>query len=96
MSSCVEIADVYEIMGNLMSIPYDFDRNITEQDVSESMDKIRELPSVQPKTDTLDKIRTEIEETYMNITYQDNKDRKATWGLRKALEIIDKYRAEME
>lgn len=31
---------------------------------------------------------------YMNITYQENKDRKATWGLRKALQIIDKYQAE--
>ena len=46
--------------------------------------------------DVLDKIRAEIEETYMNITYQENKDRKATWGLRKALEIIDKYKAESE
>ena len=42
----------------------------------------------------LDKIRAEIEETYINITYQENKDRKATWGLRKALEIIDKYKTE--
>lgn len=46
------------------------------------------------RADILDKIRAEIEETYMNITYQDNKDRKATWGLRKALEIIDKYKAD--
>lgn len=44
----------------------------------------------------LDKIRAEIEEIYMNITYQENKDRKATWGLRKALEIIDKHRTESE
>lgn len=44
--------------------------------------------------DVLDKIRAEIEETYLNITYQENKERKATWGLRKALEIIDKYKAE--
>ena len=44
----------------------------------------------------LNKIRAEIEETYMNVTYQENKDRQATWGLRKALEIIDKYRAESE
>jgi hypothetical protein len=44
----------------------------------------------------LDEIRSEIEETYMNITYQENKNRKAAWGLRKALEIIDKYRAESE
>lgn len=46
------------------------------------------------KSDVLDKIRAEIEKTYMNITYQENKDRKAAWGLRKALEIIDKYKAE--
>lgn len=29
----VSLADVFEIMGNLLSIPYDFDRNITETDV---------------------------------------------------------------
>ena len=44
----------------------------------------------------LDKIRVEIEDTYTNITYQENKDRKATWGLRKALDIIDKYKGESE
>ena len=45
-------ANVFEILGNLMSIPYDFDRQITGKDVSESMDKIRALPPVtsQPKT----------------------------------------------
>ena len=42
----VSVTSVFEIMGNLLSIPYDFDRNITEKDVSESMDKIRELPRV--------------------------------------------------
>ena len=46
--------------------------------------------------DIFDKIRAEIKETYLNITYQENKNRKATWGLRKALEIIDKCRAESE
>jgi hypothetical protein len=45
----VSRASVFEIMGNLLSIPYDFDRNITEKDVSESMDKIRELPRVTPQ-----------------------------------------------
>lgn len=45
----VSVANVFEIMGNLMSIPYDFDRSITEKDVSESMDKIRELPRVTPQ-----------------------------------------------
>ena len=45
----ISLASVFEIMGNLMSIPYDFDRSITEKDVSESMDKIRELPRVTPQ-----------------------------------------------
>ena len=44
----VSKAGVFEILGNLMSIPYDFDRPITEKDVSESMDEIRNLPSVTP------------------------------------------------
>ena len=52
------------------------------------------IPDNVPTVDVLDKIRAEIEKTYMNITYQENKDRKAAWGLRKALEIIDKYKAE--
>lgn len=42
--------------------------------------------------DVIDKIRNEIKATYMTITYQEN----ATWGLRKALQIIDKYKAEDE
>ena len=41
-------ASVFEILGNLMSIPYDFDRQINEKDVSESMDEIKALPSVIP------------------------------------------------
>ena len=41
-------ASVFEILGNLMSIPYDFDRPINKDDVSESMDAIRALPSVTP------------------------------------------------
>lgn len=45
----VSVTSVFEIMGNLLSIPYDFDRSITEKDVSESMDKIRELPRVTPR-----------------------------------------------
>ena len=43
---CVSRAEVFEIMGNLMSIPYDFDRPINDDDVSESMDKIKALPPV--------------------------------------------------
>ena len=45
---CVSRAEVFEIMGNLMSIPYDFDRPINDDDVSESMDKIKALPPVTP------------------------------------------------
>ena len=41
-------SDVFEILGNLMSIPYDFDRQINEKDVSESMNEIKALPSVTP------------------------------------------------
>ena len=46
----VSLADVFEIMGNLLSIPYDFDRRITEHDVSKAMDDIRELKRVQCQT----------------------------------------------
>ena len=42
--------------------------------------------------DAIDKIRNEIKATYMTITYQEN----ATWGLRKALQIIDKYKPKSE
>lgn len=41
-------ASVYEILGNLMAIPYELDRPITEKDVSESMDEINALPPVLP------------------------------------------------
>ena len=47
-NDAISKASVFEIMGNLMSIPYDFDRPINEKDVSESMDKIWALPSVTP------------------------------------------------
>jgi hypothetical protein len=51
-------ASVFEILGNLMSIPYDFGRPITERDVSESMDKIRDLPPVQPEKRTEERTET--------------------------------------
>lgn len=40
--------------------------------------------------DVLEKLRAEIEDTYINLTYKENYK---AWGLRKALEIIDKYKA---
>lgn len=47
--NCVSRASVFEIIGNLLSIPYDFDRPINEDDVKESMEGIRALPLVTPK-----------------------------------------------
>lgn len=58
----VSKASVFEILGNLMSIPYDFDRQITEKDVSESMDEIRALPPVTPKCRCSEKPNKSIEE----------------------------------
>ena len=63
-------------------------------DISVSLAVIADNMSSEDKGTDIAKIRAEIEKTYMNITYQENKDRKAAWGLRKALEIIDKYKAE--
>ena len=47
-NDAISKSDVFEILGNLMSIPYDFDRPINEKDVSESMDEIVALPPVTP------------------------------------------------
>ena len=44
----------------------------------------------------IDKIRTEIEEIYLNITYKENHKVGGSCGLRKALEIIDNYKAEID
>lgn len=41
----------------------------------------------------LDKVSAEIEDTYINLTCEENYK---AWGLRKALEIIDKYKTESE
>ena len=48
-NDAISKSDVFEVLGNLMSIPYDFDRPINEKDVSESMDEIRALPPVTPE-----------------------------------------------
>lgn len=49
---------------------------------------IKGMPSIQPKTDVLDKIRAEIKE--------ESRFCPLTEGLERALEIIDKYKAEKE
>lgn len=78
----VSVASVFEIMGNLMSIPYDFDRSITEKDVSESMDKIRELPRVTPQEQ--DKPMVEID--LYSVIKQKYIER----------DVLDKIRSEIE
>lgn len=90
----VSVASVFEIMENLMSIPYDFDRSITEKDVSESMDKIRALPRVTPQEPILEKDGTLIVTTEHcekvgrvlvqygtngTLFYQDQELRKGHW-----------------
>lgn len=58
---------------------------------------VDESSTEKPKSEkVLDKIRAEIEETYMNLTYEENHKVGGSWGLRKALEIIDKYKTESE
>lgn len=46
--------------------------------------------------DVLAMIRAEIEEVSLNISYKENHKVGGSWGLRKAMEIIDKYIAESE
>lgn len=78
----ISLASVFEIMGNLMSIPYDFDRSITEKDVSESMDKIRELPRVTPQ----EPFKPMVEIDLYSVIKQKYIER----------EVLDKIRAEIE
>lgn len=73
-------------------------------DNPEESEEDYEIDFIQPKKivgklisiEVLDKIRAEIEETYMNLTYEENHKVGGAWGLRKALKIIDKYKAESE
>lgn len=78
----VSVASVFEIMGNLMSIPYDFDRSITEKDVSESMDKIRALPRVTPQ----EPFKPMVEIDLYSVIKQKYIER----------EVLDEIRAEIE
>lgn len=56
--------------------------------MQEFIEALKTLPSIQPKTDVLDKIRAEIKE--------ESKFCPLTEGLERALEIIDKHTAESE
>lgn len=72
----VSRSSVFEIMGNLMSIPYDLDRPINKKDVSDSMGEIRALPPVIPtrkegmQGSVLDKMKAEIREWYWQADKQ--------------------------
>ena len=61
--------------------------------MQESMDDIRALPSVTPQEPILDKIRAEIENDWQLKKYPSSP---FSCGLRRAIEIIDKYKAESE
>ena len=62
------------------------------------IDKLqRQLEEQAVKEETiLDEIRKEIEEVELNITYKEIYKVGGEWGLRKALEIIDKYKSEVD
>lgn len=105
----VSVASVFEIMGNLMSIPYDFDRSITEKDVSESMDKIRALPRVTPQEPFKPMVEIDlysvIKQKYIEREVFDKigaeiEEAQTYDGIyidrAYVLEIIDKYKAESE
>lgn len=106
----VSVTSVFEIMGNLLSIPYDFDRSITEKDVSESMDKIRELPRVTPQEPFMNKacVSSEVCEHDKQKVLDKIRERVELEKLgyppsagyykaiMKVLQIFDKYKAESE
>ena len=79
------------IIGNIPINEGDDCYTIAEYQKAKAM-AIKELNQV----GVLDKIRAEIEEIELNITYAENHKVGGTWGLRKALDIIDKYTAESE
>ena len=74
----------------------DSPNNITNVHLGAVRNFVQEFPSVnpQPKTDVLDKIKAEIERERSFQRAIDEYD--VATGLRKALEILDKYKAESE
>lgn len=64
MKRYVDIASVCTIIGNLFSIPYDFDRPITMDDVNESIEEIKSLPTADVvERKKIDKAIEEIQQT---------------------------------
>lgn len=87
---CISRAEVLKI----------FDEWFATCDISDKKDspkaKIKALPSVTPQKPILDKIRAEIEKEIIPRN-SDQYDHEAMWqnlGLRMALKVIDKYKAE--
>lgn len=65
------------------------------EDTKEFCDEIKELPSVNPKTDKFDRIRAEIEQNAYPIVHGVNNHEKGM-TLYGILQIIDKYKTESE
>lgn len=72
------------------------DKQIEYADRLENIEIYRLAIKALESKDVLDKISAEMREIDINLAYQENYDLGASWGLRKALEIIDKYKAESE
>lgn len=74
--------------------------NLSESDAKEFTRDFNEIFDLAIKSleqeSILDKARAEIEYKYLNLTYKENSYFKASWGLRKAMEIIDKNKAEIK
>lgn len=68
----------------------------TNYDLDDAAEVLKRLPSVQPKTDILDKIRTEIEDQKKERCFDDDDMFVYRTGLDDALYIIDKYKEESE
>lgn len=90
MSNLIPITRIYDI----------YPKYTYSNDVKKFMDEIVDIDRANVFTEadmvaTLNKISAEIEEVELNITYKENYKVGGTWGLRKALEIIDKYRNEV-
>ena len=58
--------------------------------------QIKALPSIQPKTEVLDKIRADIEQLRADLMTSGGVYEHSAYGLDYAMQIIDKYKAEKE
>ena len=89
MAKYVDIASVCTIIGNLLGIPYDFDRPITMDDVNESIDEIKSLPTADViEREKIDKV-IEAANDYISTTFKLGLNERA-FGMREILEVFMK------